>query len=159
MVEANYNASTGFAVTGISEMEFQIQSTTGEFHMVNLHAGTCTCTSFQQLRIPCKHVVAAAGRAGMATEAMVAAAYFADTWHSAYEAKIYPIPSVGRTQIGETYAESLLPPPLSVLQEDPGSSVSFQSAKISDPATCYQENAVGAGEKAITRPPAVIQYE
>ena len=50
MVEGNYDASTRFAVIGISEMKFQIQSRTGEFHMVNLHAGTCTCTSFQQLR-------------------------------------------------------------------------------------------------------------
>lgn len=110
MVEANYDASTGFAVTSISEMEFQIQTQKGEFHMVNLHSGTCTCTAFEQLRIPCSHAIAAAGRAGMATESMVAAAYFSETWHSGYEEKIYPIPSVGGTEIGGTYAGELLPP-------------------------------------------------
>lgn len=110
MVEANYDASTGFAVTGISEMEFQIQEPFGEIYMVNLMAGTCTCTTFEQLRISCSHALAAAGRAGMATKSMVGAAYFAETWHSAYEEKIYPIPSIGGTIFGGTYSGDLLPP-------------------------------------------------
>lgn len=55
-------------------------------------------------------MVAAAGRANIVTDSLVAAAYYADTWHSAYEAKIYPIPSVGENEIGGEYAGDLLPP-------------------------------------------------
>lgn len=41
--EDNFDSSTGFAVTGISEVKFQIQAQSGQFNMVNVHDGTCTC--------------------------------------------------------------------------------------------------------------------
>ncbi|XP_056856452.1 uncharacterized protein LOC130510869 [Raphanus sativus] len=109
-VEVNFEASTALAVCGISETEFQVKAQTGECFLVNLLAGTCSCNAYEQLRIPCRHAVAAAGRANIPTESLVAAAYFADTWHSAYEAKIYPIPSVGGKEVGGEYHGDLLPP-------------------------------------------------
>ncbi|CAF2074704.1 unnamed protein product [Brassica napus] len=87
-----------------------VMAQSGECFLVNLLSGTCSCNAFQELRIPSPHAVAAAGRANIRTDSLVAAAYYADTWHSTYEAKIYPIPSVGGNEIGGEYAGDLLPP-------------------------------------------------
>ncbi|CAF2152330.1 unnamed protein product [Brassica napus] len=74
--------------------------------------GTYYCTLYYNCKYdgPKWGVVAAAGRANIVTDSLVAAAYYADTWHSAYEVKIYPIPSVGENEIGGEYAGDLLPP-------------------------------------------------
>ena len=109
-VELNFESSTSLAVCGISETEFQVMAQSGECFLVNLLSGTCSCNAFQELRIPCPHAMAAAGRANIRTDSLVAAAYYADTWHSTYEAKIYPIPSVGGNEIGGEYAGDFLPP-------------------------------------------------
>ncbi|KAF3568702.1 hypothetical protein DY000_02016749 [Brassica cretica] len=81
-----------------------------ECFLVNLLAGTRSCNAFDHLRIPCRHAVAAAGRANIPTESLVAAAYYAETCHSTYEAKIYPIPSVGGNELGGEFEGDLLPP-------------------------------------------------
>ncbi|XP_013608129.1 PREDICTED: uncharacterized protein LOC106314866 [Brassica oleracea var. oleracea] len=92
------------------ETEFQVMSQNRECFLVNLLAGTRSCNAFDHLRIPCRHAVAAAGRANIPTESLVAAAYYAETCHSTYEAKIYPIPSVGGNELGGEFEGDLLPP-------------------------------------------------
>ena len=117
MVEANFEASTCLSVRPINEMEFQVQATEGSCYMVNLLGGTCTCNEFQELRIPCKHAIAAAGRANIPTDSMVATAYNAETWTRGFEESIYPVPAVGAIEIGGSMTGELLPP---AMRRSPG---------------------------------------
>ncbi|XP_013616946.1 PREDICTED: uncharacterized protein LOC106323351 [Brassica oleracea var. oleracea] len=109
-VELNFEASTSLAVCGISETEFQVMAQSGECFLVNLLSGTCSCKMFEELHIPCRHAVAAAGRTNISTEGLADVTYYADTWHSSYEAKIYSIPSVGGNEVGGSHKGDLLPP-------------------------------------------------
>ncbi|KAL0836190.1 hypothetical protein Bca101_088079 [Brassica carinata] len=66
--------------------------------------------TIQRVSPGCAAYLVDIGRANIRTDSLVAAAYYADTWHSTYEEKIYPIPSVGGNEIGGEYAGDLLPP-------------------------------------------------
>ena len=110
LVEENYDLSTVLAVRDISELEFQVQDPRGECFTVNLAVGSCSCREYDEIGIPCPHALAASSKVGFPSDAMVAPAYRVPTWRQGFAGKIYPVPSVGGSQVGSSTTAELLPP-------------------------------------------------
>lgn len=75
LVEENYDLSTAMAVRDISELEFQVQDSTGECFTVSLALGTCSCREYDEIRIPCSHALAVALKVGFPSDSLIAPAY------------------------------------------------------------------------------------
>ncbi|XP_009106514.2 uncharacterized protein LOC103832293 [Brassica rapa] len=110
LVEENYDLSTVLAVRDISELEFQVQDPRGECFTVNLAVGSCSCREYDEIGIPCPHALAASSKVGFPSDAMVEPAYRVPTWRQGFAGKIYPVPSVGGSQVGSSTTAELLPP-------------------------------------------------
>ncbi|CAN7139675.1 unnamed protein product [Brassica rapa subsp. narinosa] len=109
LVEENYDLSTALAVRDISELGFQVQDPRGECFTVNLAVGSCSCREYDEIGIPCPHALAASSKVGFPSDAMVAPAYRVPTWRQGFAGNIYPVPSVGRSQVGSYTTAELLP--------------------------------------------------
>ncbi|CAF2205680.1 unnamed protein product [Brassica napus] len=65
---------------------------------------------YDEIGIPCPHALAASSKVGFPSDAMVAPAYRVPTWRQGFAGKIYPVPSVGGSQVGSSTTAELLPP-------------------------------------------------
>lgn len=110
LVAKTFEESTDLAVRMICDFEYQVQEQDGECHTVKLLEGFCSCMEFQQLSIPCRHPIAAAGAAEMPTDNLVGAAFYGETWNRGFTEKIYPVPSVGGGELGGAFRGEMMPP-------------------------------------------------
>lgn len=74
-ITEKFENSTGFGIQKINKSEYEVRNIEGAPFHVNLDKKTCSSCEFQLLSIPCSHAIAAAVRAKVRVDSLVAMEY------------------------------------------------------------------------------------